>query len=681
MIRPLVALVLAAGMVSTAAAQPAWVAANQCVAEPPVEAACLRDPVVGASRHDLEQCACDLLATAGLGGCDDLRASEGRELTIDRKLATAIGAAKGPIYKQPTLLAAVGAIAAMRTATIANDPDIAAATGICRRLVDNFKRARGTTMREDLVCSIARAERTPQLARRWPWCGGCSKSPTSRALAFSMPTTNVRYPAMFDIAAAPLAGSYNAVQWACVSTREQQAELQFADAPIAVDMTRSLSEFATVASVWASPYVIDEIALGACTDVRLKTGPETRALRTGSKLSLANVRKHARGTSCDLDRVTFRAPSGKRVTIPLTGRSFRDALVPYVARAFAMKWSELRTFASEVGVRHLYAELVDKVRAEPLGTELDAMVLGVLTRRALVEAGLVVYDPLINAGHDSKFHVELSASATPPERVINETTPIADVNRAIQAIDHEPLIRERARVQIQGTSTDPFETLVRRQAQKWCAAEREATITFEFIEPAPATRLHAWSDGGEVTVVGNDKPWSLMVRQAGYFGFTASDPVPLRTLSVRVRSNNQACVHFVLEGRHVGDVGEAHDLEIERVTRPDDLASLDPFIGELDRAIGNCSLTALAKLAHLPLVVDYRRWGKTVRRTYKSARELARACHLGALPRPTPSIDVTTDGVTATQHFADRKNRVWWSYRVEQGRWRLTGARFEHDDP
>lgn len=717
-----------------APAPPAWVAQQQCVAEPAADLACDLDPLPNATADDLAVCACDLLAAGGLGGCDELRDNGGRALTIDRKLAAASGK---PAHRQPQLIAAIGALSAMRLATMTerdftvdtfNDRTLVrsvdeilhelpvaemlyetaktsftlstldtlvamrakratdavrAATASCRRLVAAIQKPQDAVpeaVRDDLLCSLARTEPTavaPAIAPRWPWCAGCGGE-GSRALAFAMPATNVRYPAMFDQLARKLdtAHSTNAVQWACVTTKQTVPDRQFGYAPISLAVTTSLARFATLASLSASPYAVDEIALGDCAVLQLDP------LRQGSKLRLAQIVDHGRADACDIERVRFRTPDGKQqIDINLGA----DKLVP----AF-------RDFTRERGIRELYSDFAEQVRGEEPGVDAkrDQVILAVLTRKALQDAGFVVFDSVLGLGHRGALHVQanpgaatLAAIGKPGDaprmadwlvgKAIGATPKAADSNHVFElnrvvregAAKRDMIDAERARVTIRGASSDPFTNLITRENRTWCANDKTASVTLDFVEPAPAHELDIWAADAEVTVTTDGKPWT----STRAHHFAAPEDALVRSLTVQVKAAKRACLRFVVQGRHTGEPGQLRDLQIQRVTRTEDLPSLRPFLADLAQAIDECDGTALGDLVQLPLTIEQDQTG--VKRTYRNTRELARACRLESIPRPSPELPLTTDGITASQRFEQwMVGTAAWRYRVDRRRWRLVGA-------
>lgn len=725
---------LAVLIVAVAApAPPAWVAQQQCVVEPAADLACDADPVPNATANDLAVCACDLLAAGGLGGCDELRTNGGRGLTIDRKLAAASGK---PVHRQPQLIAAIGALAAMRLAamtdrdfTLDNFNDrtlvrsvdeilhelpvaemlyetaktsftlstldtlvamrakrateaVRAATSSCRRLIAAIQKPQDTapeSVRDDLICSLARTEPAvvaPLVAPRWPWCGGCDGE-GSRALPYAMPSTNVRYPAMFDQLARKLDNtrSTNAVQWACVTTRQTAPDRQFGYAPISLAVTGSLARFATHASLAASPYVVDEIAVGDCASLELDP------LRQGSKLTLEKIVNHGRADACDIERIRFKAPDGKHVDINLGA----DKLVP----AF-------RDFTRERGLRELYSDFAEQVRGEEPGvdTRRDGVILAVLTRKALQDAGFVVFDPVLGLGHHGALHVEANpgaATLTSLGKGIDvprmadwlvgkligatykpaDSNHVSELNRVIRegAAKRDVVDAERARVTIRGASSDPFSNLITRENRTWCTSDKTATVTLDFVEPAPAHELDIWADNAEVTVTADGKPWAITAPHH----FAAPVDASVRSLTVTAKSPKRTCLRFVVQGRHTGEPGSLRDLQIQRVTRTEDLPSLRPFLADLAQAIDECDGTALGDLVQLPLTIEQDQTG--VKRTYRDARELSRACRLDGIPRPGPELPLTTDGVTASQRFEQWMVGVGsWRYKVDRGRWRLVSA-------
>lgn len=717
-----------------APAPPAWVAQQQCVAQPASDLACDADPVASATANDLAVCACDLLAAGGLGGCDELRDNGGRALTVDRKLAAGSGK---PVHRQPQLIAAIGALSAMRLAamterdftvdtfndrTLLRSVDdilhelpvaemlyetaktsftlstldtlvamrakrateaVPAAMASCRRLIAAIQKPQDAVpeaVRDDLVCSLARTAPTvvaPSIAPRWPWCAGCSGE-GSRALAYAMPSTNVRYPAMFDQLARRLDStrSTNAVQWACVTTRQTVPDRQFGYAPISLAVTASLARFATLASLSASPYVVDEIVIGDCATLQLDP------LRQGGKLTLAHVVDHGRADACDIERVRFKSPDGKHLDIDFGA----DKLVP----AF-------RDFTRERGIRELFSDFAEQVRGEVPGVDAkrDQVILAVLTRKALQDAGFVVFDPVLGLGHRGALHAvanpgtttlaAIGKAADAPRmadwlvgKAIGATQKPADsnhvseLNRVIRegAAKRDIIDAERARVTIRGGSSDPFTNLVTRENRTWCANDKVATVTLDFVEPAPAHELDIWADNAaEVTVTADGKPWTLTREHH----FAAPEDATVRSLTVQVKAAKRACLRFVVQGRHTGEAGQLRDLQIQRVTRTDDLASLRPFLADLAQAIDECDSTALADLVQLPLTIEQDQ--TTRKRTYRNARELARACRLDGIPRPSPELALTTDGITASQRFEQwMVGNAAWRYKVDRGRWRLVGA-------
>lgn len=718
-----------------APAPPAWVAQQQCVAAPAADLACETDPVVGATPNDLALCACDLLSAAGLGGCDELRNSGGRSLPVDRKLAGATGK---PVHRQPQLTAAVGALAAMRLVSL-TDRDftvdafndraltrpvdailhelpvaemlyetaksgfmlptletlvslrakralqaIPAATASCRRLVAAVKNPQDAVpeaVRDDLICSLARTEpavTAPTIAPRWPWCGGCNGE-SSHGLAFAMPTTNVRYPAMFDQQARKLDSSRtnNATGWACVTTHEPSPDLQFGNAPVSVAVTTGLARFATLASLAASPYVVDDISVGDCAALRLDP------LRAGGKLTLAQTVEHGRADACDIERVRFRSPDGKQVDV-----DFR-ADKPIAA---------FRDFTLDRGIRELYSDFNEQVRGEEAGvdTKRDQVILAVITRKALQDAGFVVFDPVLGLGHRGAVHVQanpgtatlaalgktLDASRMADWLVSNALDPnrppkpertdhLIELNRSIRegAAKRDVRDAERAKMTIRGTSKDPLANLMTRDNRQWCVAETAATVTLDFVAPTPAYELDVWPGDAQVTVTADGTVWT----STRAHHFAAPDRIPVRSLTLRVKGSKRVCLRFVVQGRHTGEPGQLRDLEIQRVTRTEDLPSLRPFLADLAQAIDDCDSTALGDLVQLPLTIDQDQ--SPTKRTYTTARDLARACRLDGLPRPSPELPIATDGVTATQHFEQwMVGNAAWRYKVERGQWRLVGA-------
>jgi hypothetical protein len=722
-------------VVMAAPAPPAWVAQQQCVAQPAADLACNADPVAGATPNDLAQCACDLLAAGGLTGCDELRDTGGRTLTIDRKLASA---KTKSAHRQPQLIAAVGALAAMRVVSMTNQDftvdafndrtlprpveetlhelpvaemlfetaktafmlptletlvsarvkqatkAIPAATASCRRLLASLTKPQDTSpeaVRDDLICSLARTEpAAPTLAPRWPWCGGCDGE-GSRALAFAMPATNVRYPAMFEQRARSLDRSRanTATQWACITTRERTPDFQFGNAPISLAVTSSLARFATLASLAASPYVVEEITLGDCAALRLDP------LRQGAKLTLSQLASHARGNACDIERVRYATEDGKHIDIDFRA----DKLIP----AF-------RDFTLDRGIRELYNDFAEQVRGEEpaADTKRDEVILQVLTRKALQDAGFVIFDPLLGLGHRGALHVEANPAAPfaatlgkgfdasqmadwlvgkaldpnhqPPASNTDHT---AELNRIVRegASKRDIIDAERAKITVRGSSKDPIANLVTRDNRPWCASDNAVSVTLDFVEPAPAYELDVWAnnDAG-ITVTADGKPWT----QSGAHHFAAPERTPVRSLTVHAKSaKGRACLHFAVQGRHTGEAGKLRDLTIQRVTRTDDIPSLRPFIADLAQAIDECDGTTLADLAQLPLTIEVDQ--TPIKRVYRNARELARGCRNAELPRPSPELALTTDGLTASQHFEQwMVGSATWRYKAERGRWRLVGA-------
>jgi hypothetical protein len=721
-----------------APATPAWVAQQQCVAQPAADLACNADPVPSATPNDLAQCACDLLAAGGLGGCDELRDSGGRTLTIDRKLAAANTKS---VHRQPQLIAAIGALAAMRVVSMTNQDftvdafndhslprpveetlrelpvaemlfetaktafllptletlvtlrakqaltGVPAATGSCRRLLAAITKpqdAAPEATRDDLICSLARTEPSPPpLAPRWPWCGGCSGE-GSRALPFAMPATNVRYPAMFEQRARSLdnARANTATQWACITTRERTPDLQFGNAPISLAITSSLARFATLASLAASPYSVEDITLGDCAALRLDP------LRQGARLTLAQLTAHARGNACDIERVRYATADGKHIDIDFRA----DKLIP----AF-------RDFTLDRGIRELYNDFAEQVRGEEpaADTKRDEVILAVLTRKALQDAGFVIFDPLLGLGHRGALHVEANP-ATPVASALGkgfdasqmtdwlvdkaldpnhqrnapgtatDTDHVAELNRVIRegASKRDIIDAERAKVTIRGASRDPIANLLTRDNRQWCANDNAVSVTLDFVEPAPAYELDVWGGDAGITVTADGKPWT----QSGAHHFAAPERTPVRSLTIHAKAaKGRACLRFVVQGRHTGEAGKLRDLTIQRVTRTDDIPALRPFIADLAQAIDECDGTTLADLAQLPLTIDVDQ--SPIKRTYRNARELARGCRQAELPRPSPELALTTDGTTASQHFEQWMiGAATWRYKAEHGRWRLVGA-------
>ena len=705
------------------------------MAEPAADLACDADPVAGATANDLAQCACELLAAGGLTGCDELRDTGGRALTIERKLAAANAKS---VHRQPQLTAALGALAAMRVVSMTNKDftvdafndrslqrpveeilhelpvaemlfemaktsfmlptletlvavrakqaqrAIPAATASCRRLVAALTKPQDASpeaVRDDLLCSIARTQpAAPTLAPRWPWCGGCNGE-GSRALAFAMPATNVRYPAIFDQRARSLDSSRanTATQWACITTRERTPDFQFGTAPVSTALTSSLARFATLASLAASPYAVEEITLGDCAALRLDP------LRVGAKLSLSQLNAHARGDACDIERIRFGTEDGKHIDIDFRA----DKLIP----AF-------RDFTLERGIRELYNDFAEQVRGEEPAADpkRDQIILAVLTRKALQDAGFVVFDPLLGVGHRGALHVEanpaspvasalgkgfdptqmtdwLVGKALDPNHQRPASNSAADhtaeLNRVVRegASKRDIIDAERAKVTIRGASNDPISNLLTRDNRQWCANGNTASVTLDFVEPAPAYELDVWAGDAGVTVTADGKPWTL----TGAHHFAAPERTPVRSLTVHAKAAKRACLRFVVQGRHTGEAGKLRDLPIQRVTRTEDIPALRPFIADLAQAIDECDGTTLADLVQLPLTIEVDQ--SPIKRTYRNARELARGCRQAELPRPSPELALTTDGLTASQHFEQwMVGAATWRYKAERGRWRLVGA-------
>jgi hypothetical protein len=411
------------------------------------------------------------------------------------------------------------------------------------------------------MCSLARTQplvAPPTLAPRWPWCGGCNGE-GSRALAFAMPATNVRYPAMFEQRARSLDNSRanTATQWACVTTRERTPDLQFGNAPISLAVTSALAHFATLASLAASPYVVEEITLGDCGALRLD------ALRQGAKLTVSQLGAHARGDACDIERVRYGTEDGKHINIDFRA----DKLIP----AF-------RDFTLDRGIRELYSDFAEQVRGEEpaADTKRDEVILAVLTRKALQDAGFVVFDPLLGLGHRGALHVEanpatpvapalgkgfdasqmtdwLVGKALDPnhQRATANTDHVAELNRVVRegASKRDIIDAERAKVTIRGASNDPIANLLTRDNRQWCANSNTASVTLDFVEPAPAYALDVWAGDAGVTVTADGKPWAL----SGVHHFAAPERILVRSLTVHAKATKgRACLRFVVQGRHTG---------------------------------------------------------------------------------------------------------------------------------
>jgi hypothetical protein len=258
------------------------------------------------------------------------------------------------------------------------------------------------------------------------------------------------------------------------------------------------------------------------------------------------------------------------------------------------------------------------------------------------------------------------------QRATANTDHVAELNRVVRegASKRDIIDAERAKVTIRGSSKDPIANLLTRDNRQWCANDNTASVTLDFVEPAPAYELDVWAGDAGMTVTADGKPWT----QSGAHHFAAPERTPVRSLTIHAKATKgRACLRFVVQGRHTGEAGKLRDLTIQRVTRTDDIPSLRPFIADLAQAIDECDGTTLADLTQLPLTIEVDQ--TPTKRTYRNARELARGCRQAELPRPSPELALTTDGITASQHFEQWMiGAATWRYKADRGRWRLVSA-------
>jgi hypothetical protein len=192
---------------------------------------------------------------------------------------------------------------------------------------------------------------------------------------------------------------------ACIDTRSD--EHFFDDLPIDPRLVDALARFVTRLDHALEPHGmrVDNVGLVGCTELRFERGAQMRGLdrEARARLDMNDLSNHSFATACDLRYLTLRRSSGGGA-VGFAVRGFTLALMERLGVPDDISMSEQRKLFRDRARQIVSRGIGAWYRALPDSHELTVFTIGALARNALVDAGLVVYDPLVNGAHEDHFH-------------------------------------------------------------------------------------------------------------------------------------------------------------------------------------------------------------------------------------------------------------------------------------
>jgi len=212
---------------------------------------------------------------------------------------------------------------------------------------------------------------------------------------------------------------------ACISTPYPNDP--FFDRQIDERMPGAFHDFISSLDARVAPLKVRRLGIIGCGMTRLETGYAVKQLARSRSPSMkrSHISAHAQGTACDLESVTFYDPQdcGIELTFTMDGNvspNYAKSLFKYLQKTHRIKTARDITRCGVIvrkGVDAVYRTLEGELSAarpsaKPWSKKFTPehqfqLKMGVLIRNALIDAGFVVLDPVINTSHRYHFHAEL----------------------------------------------------------------------------------------------------------------------------------------------------------------------------------------------------------------------------------------------------------------------------------